>query len=79
MNIPMFMSPSEIQRVIGMPEDVVWDCIANGSIGYIAFNDIILIETSDVVALMKNRKTVVETNTCDYEDGYYEQNAVEIE
>lgn len=77
MSFPMFMSPSEIQKNIGMPEDIVWDCIANGSIGYIAFNDIILVETGDVVGFMKNRKTVADRDTYDYEDGYYEQDSVE--
>lgn len=79
MNLPMFMTPSEIHKNIGMPEDVVWDCIANGSVGYVAFNNIILIETSDIIDLIRNRKTVADSSAYDYEDGYYEQDAVEIE
>jgi len=75
----MFMSPREIQNVIGMPEDIVLDCIANGSIRYIAFNDIILVETSDVVGFMESRKTVADSSAYNYEDGYYEHDAVGIE
>ncbi|GFK92801.1 hypothetical protein NNJEOMEG_00628 [Fundidesulfovibrio magnetotacticus] len=79
MSLPMFMTPSEIQKNIGMPEDTVWNCIGSGTIGYSEFNNIVLIETSDIISLIRNRKVVVDSNAHDSEYGYYEQDAVEIE
>lgn len=76
MNITMFMTPSEIHKTIGMPEETVWDCIGNGSVGYSVFDDTFLVETSDIITLIQNRKIVNRIGTYDYEDGYYEQNAV---
>lgn len=77
MTFPMFMTPSEIHRTIGIPEDTVWDCIQDGSIGYSEFKNIVLVETSDIISLIKNRKTVADSSAYDYEDGYYEQDSVE--
>jgi len=79
MNFPMFMTPIDIQRVIGMPEDVLWECIQDGLIGCSYFKNIALIETSEIIDLIKNCKTVADSNAYDYEDGYYEQDAVEFE
>jgi len=79
MNYPMFMTPSEIHRTIGMPEDTVWECISNGTVGYSEFKNTVLVETSDIIDLIRNRKTVADSSEYNYEDGYYEQDAVGIE
>lgn len=79
MSLPLFMTPSDIQKFIGMPEDTLWDCIYSGAIGYSEFKDVVLVDTSEIIDLIKIRKFVAHSSAYNYDDGYYEQDAVEIE